>query len=117
MRSNENKKMRSRSEAGYFNTISATDSMKYSAPVLLLALALASGCSLFPSKSKKAGPKELPPAAEIEAEFRDRWIDRRAHDLLVAGNAKTEQEARTMAASEFAKQFPFIRSSAARSGR
>ena len=116
MRSNENKKMRSRSEAGYFNTISATDSMKYSAPVLLLALALASGCSLFPSKSKKAGPKELPPAAEIEAEFRDRWIDRRAHDLLVAGNAKTEQEARTMAASEFAKQFPFIRASAAKSG-
>jgi hypothetical protein len=37
--------------------------------------------------------------------------------LLAAGVAKTEEEAKAMAASEFAKQFPFIRSSAARSGR
>jgi hypothetical protein len=117
MRSNENKKMRSRSEAGSINTILATDSMKYSVSVLLLVLALASGCSLFAHKSKKAGPKELPPAAEIEAEFRDRWIDRQIHELLLAHSAKTEDEARAMASAEFVKQYPFIRPSMAKNSR
>jgi hypothetical protein len=112
---NENKKMRSRSERRSFNTISATDSMKYSVPALLLALTLASGCSLLQVKSKKSAPVELPPAAAVEAEFHDRWVAQRAHELLGAGTAKTEDKAKAMAAAEFAKQYPFIRLRAAKS--
>ena len=84
--------------------------MKYSVPVLLLTLALASGCIMFPTKTKKAtAQKEPPPAAEIESEFRNRWIDRRIHELMGSGTAKTEAEARATAAAEFIKQFPYIR--------
>lgn len=83
--------------------------MKTSVPaVLVLALTLATGCSLFHSKSKKAGPPELPPAAGIEAEFRDRWMNKRVHELLVAGTAATEAEAKQTAAAEFAKQYPYL---------
>ena len=85
--------------------------MKTSVPaVLVLALTLATGCSLFHSKSKKASPPELPPAAGIEAEFRDRWMNKRVHELLVSGAAKTDDEARQMAANEFAKLYPFVNS-------
>jgi len=58
---------------------------------------------------------ELPPAAAVEAEFHDRWVAQRAHELLGAGTAKTEDEAKAMAAAEFAKQYPFIRLRAAKS--
>ncbi|HZL45870.1 MAG TPA: hypothetical protein VFC28_06555 [Opitutaceae bacterium] len=91
--------------------------MKFPVPALLLALALTSGCSWLHLKSKKAAPPpELPPAAGIEAEFHQRWMDRRIHELLAAGSAKTEEEAKTMAAAEFAKQYPFIHAPAAKSG-
>ena len=50
----------------------------------------------------------MPPATGIEIEFHDRWIDRRIHELLTSGNAKTEQEAKAMAAAEFVKQYPYI---------
>ena len=107
--------MHSQSEARSINTISATDSMKYSVPVLLLAVTLASGCALLQLKSKKSAPVELPPAAAVEAEFYDRWVAQRIHELLAAGNAKTETEARAMAVAEFAKQYPYIRLPAAKS--
>jgi hypothetical protein len=90
--------------------------MKYSVPAFLCALALASGCSFFRSTPKKAAPPEPPPAAGIEAEFHERWIDRRIHELLAAGNAKTDEEAREMAAAEFAAQYPFIHLPAAKKG-
>jgi hypothetical protein len=76
--------------------------------VLVLALVLAAGCSLFHSKSKKAGPPELPPAAAIEAEFHDRWMNKRVHELLASGAARTDDEAKQMAASEFAKLYSFV---------
>jgi hypothetical protein len=111
--------MRSRSRNESLNTISAIESMKYSVPMLLLALALASGCSLLPSKTRKASPSTIvePPAAEMEAEFHDRWVDRRAHELMVAGTAKTDAEAKAMASAEFIKQFPYIRLPAPKNAR
>jgi hypothetical protein len=89
--------------------------MKYFVPAVLFALAITSGCSLLHlKKSSKSGPPELPPAAGIEAEFHERWMDRRVHELLAAGDAKTEEDAKAMAAAEFAKQYPYIRVSAAK---
>jgi hypothetical protein len=85
--------------------------MKNSVPaVLIVALTLTIGCSLFHSKSKPARPPELPPAAGIEAEFRDRWMAKRVHELLTSGAAKTDDEAKQMAANEFAKLYPFVNS-------
>ena len=75
---------------------------------LVLALTLTTGCSLFHSKNKKPNPPELPPAAGIEAEFRDRWMNKRVHDLLVSGVVKTEDEAKQMAAAEYVKQYPYV---------
>jgi hypothetical protein len=92
--------------------------MKYFVPALLLSLALASGCRLLPSKHRKASAAaEVPPATGIEIEFHDRWIDRRIHELLTSGNAKTEQEAKAMAAAEFVKQYPYIHLPAAKSAK
>ncbi len=91
--------------------------MKHSVLALLLVLAFASGCNLFPTKTKKVTPKELPPSTGIEVEFRDRWIDSRIHQLLAAGTAKTESEARGIAAAEFVKQFPFLRASASKNAK
>lgn len=83
--------------------------MKHLVPaVLALLLALASGCSLLHHKDKKARPPELPPSAGIEAEFRERWVNKRVHELLAGGAAATEDQARQMAAGEFAKQYPYL---------
>jgi hypothetical protein len=101
-----------------FNTFPAIDSMKYSVPLLVLTLTLSSGCFLFPTKARKAAAqKEAPPATEIEAEFHDRWIERRSHELIVAGTAKTEAEAKAKASAEFLKQFPYIRAIPAKSSK
>ena len=106
---NETKKMRSRSESGSLNNMPVTDSMKSSVPVLLLVLALTSGCSLFHFMSKKTTPPVLPPAVGVQVEFHDRWMDKRFRELLAAGSAKTEEEARATAEAEFAKQYPFVK--------
>jgi hypothetical protein len=83
--------------------------MKYSVPAFLLALILASGCTLLQPKPKTKGPPPLPPAAEIEAEFHDRWMDKRVHELMTSGTAKTEADARRIASAEFTKQYPFVK--------
>ena len=83
--------------------------MKYSVPAFLLGEAgLVSGCALHHSSPQKGASAELPPATGIETEFYDRWMDRRIHELLAAGSAKTESGARAVAAGEFTKQYPFI---------
>jgi len=74
-------------------------------PALLGVLALTAGCHLF--HHQKAAP-ELPPAAGIEAEFRDRWMDRRIHDLMATNANLSEAEARQMASAEFARQYPYV---------
>jgi hypothetical protein len=83
--------------------------MKSTVPVLLLALVLTGGCSLFSSASNKNSPVVLQPAAAVQADFHDRWTDKRIHELLTAGTAKTEDEARAVAETEFAKQYPFVK--------
>jgi hypothetical protein len=101
--------MRSRSDNYSVKNNRHTNLMKTPAPAVLV-LALATGCSLFHSSGKKAGPPELPPAAGIEAEFQDRWMNKRVHDLLASGAAKTDDEAKQMAANEFAKLYPYVNS-------
>ncbi len=68
---------------------------------------LVAGCTIF--HHKKAAPPEPPPSAGIETEFRDRWVDRRMHELMTANPALSEADARTAAAAEFAKQYPYLR--------
>jgi len=82
--------------------------MKSFVPALLLTLALTSGCSLFPQKSKDPAATGLQPAAAVQVEFHDRWMDKRVRELLTAGSAKTDDQARTMAEAEFAKLYPFV---------
>jgi hypothetical protein len=76
---------------------------------LLFSLALlvslsAAGCNMF-RKTKK--PKENPAiAAEVEADFRQRWIDRRTTELTSKGTdatAATEQASR-----EFHEKYPYV---------
>lgn len=79
---------------------------------LLLTLCLAafvfasaSGCSFF-RKSKK--PKENPNiAAEVEAGFRDRWIERRVAELGAQG--VDPQAAQAQAVAEFNHRYPYLR--------
>jgi len=92
--------------------------MKRLVPIALaLVLALSSGCSLLHRKSKDAKPPELPPAAGVEAEFHDRWIAKRVHELLTGGTVATEEEAKRVAEAEFAKQFPLLNPSGKKAGR
>jgi hypothetical protein len=70
----------------------------------MLVLGSASGCNLF-RKSKK--PKQNPAiAAELETDFRQRWIDRRAAELTaqgMEGPAAGEQ-----AVKDFSERFPYV---------
>ncbi len=77
------------------------------AAVLVCLLTLAAGCSLFRHSKRNRAP-DLPPAVAVETEYRDRWVQKRAGELLASGAAKTDTEAQTMAAAEFARQYPFI---------
>lgn len=78
-------------------------------PTILLCLAAlvfsgASGCNLF-RKSKK--PKENPAiASQLEADFRQRWLDRRIAELT-AGGAEPAL-ARQQAETEFRERYPFL---------
>lgn len=69
-----------------------------------LVLGSASGCNLF-RKSKK--PKQNPAiAAELETDFRQRWIDRRAAELTAQG--LEAPAAGQQATKEFSEKFPYI---------
>jgi hypothetical protein len=74
---------------------------------LLLLLVPAAGCSLLHHKTKAA--PEAPPSAGIEADFRDRWIDKRVHELMTATPPMAEADAHKAAEAEFAKQYPYLR--------
>ncbi len=82
--------------------------MRFPVPAALaVAVVLVAGCAIF--HHKKPTPPEPPPSAGIETEFRDRWINQRVHDLMTANPALPEADARTTAAAEFAKQYPYLR--------
>lgn len=73
--------------------------------VLTLLVVFSTGCNLF-RKNKK--PKENPNiAAQVEADFRERWVDRRVEELGATGvDAAT---ARTQALNEFQERYPYVR--------
>ena len=74
-------------------------------PSLALVLALSSGC-LFSKKSAK--PKESTAiASEVEEGFRQRWVEKRAAELVAQG-AVTDA-ARTQAIGEFRERFSYTR--------
>ena len=81
--------------------------LKSSLPIFLLTLLVvfSTGCNLF-RKNKK--PKENPNiAAQVEADFRERWVDRRVEELgATGGDAAT---AHAQALNEFQERYPYIR--------
>ena len=73
--------------------------------LLTLLVVFSTGCNLF-RKNKK--PKENPNiAAQVEADFRERWVDRRVEEL--GGTGIDSAAARTQALSEFQERYPYIR--------
>ncbi len=83
---------------------------------LVVLLTLAAGCSLF-HRHKGNQPAPLPPARAVETEYRARWMQKRVGELLASGAAKTDAEAQTMAADEFARLYPFISPPPGKPGR
>ncbi len=79
--------------------------MKSTFTLLLAALCLgATGCHVF-SRSKK--PKPDPAiAADVEASFHQRWIERRTAELAAKGAAA--EAARQQAEKEFREKYPFL---------
>lgn len=69
----------------------------------LASLTLASGgCS----SSKK--PKPNPAiATQTEADFMERWVQKRIGELMASGTATDALQARRMAQEEFRKQWPY----------
>jgi hypothetical protein len=77
-------------------------------PSLLVCLAgllcFGSGCTLF-KKSKK--PKENPAiASQVEADFRQRWVDHRVAELVAKGTDATT--AAKQADVEFREKYPYV---------
>jgi hypothetical protein len=67
---------------------------------LALAAVLSSGCMIFKKSSK---PKDSINSNEVENTFRQRWIDKRAAELLAQGQAA--EAARTQATDEFRARY------------
>jgi len=83
---------------------------------LVVLLMFAAGCSLLHLGRRHRAPA-LPPAHAVETEYRGRWMQKRVGELLASGAAKTDAEAQTMAADEFAKLYPFVGPATAKPGR
>jgi hypothetical protein len=81
--------------------------MKFKSSLLVCLagiLFLGSGCTLF-KKSKK--PKENSAiASEVEADFRQRWVDHRVAELVAKGTDATTAAAQ--ADTEFREKFPYV---------
>jgi hypothetical protein len=81
--------------------------MKHLLLACLAAMVLLSapGCHWL-RKSKK--PKESPAiATDVEADFRQRWVDHRVAELIASGTDSTT--ANEQAAREFQERYPYIR--------
>ena len=73
--------------------------------LLTLLVVFSTGCNLF-RKNKK--PKENPNiAAQVETDFRERWVDRRVEEL--GGTGVDAATARAQALNEFQERYPYIR--------
>jgi hypothetical protein len=79
----------------------------FPATLAVLVLIVGSGCHYFPHFKKKPKlPKEDQAiAAPVEKEFQKRWVEKRAADLISAG--QSADAAHAQAASEFQTQFPY----------
>ena len=83
--------------------------MKLKSLLVLCAAAIATfsvtGCNLF-RKNKK--PKENPAiASEVEADFRQRWVDHRVAELVAKGTEATA--ARAEAEADFRAKYPYLK--------
>ena len=83
--------------------------MKLKFPLLLclatLVVSSSGGCNVF-KKSKK--PKENPAiAADVEAGFRQRWVDHRVAELVTKGTDAAT--ARSQAETEFREKYPYVK--------
>mgnify|MGYP001549146339 CR=1 FL=1 len=72
-------------------------------PVLALAAVFLGGCL---HSKKNSSPKDSTITGEVETDFRQRWIDKRAAELVSQG--KAESVARTQAATEFHDQYEYL---------
>lgn len=71
--------------------------------VLLVALLASTGCSLFRKSNR---PKESSAiSSEVEATFRQRWLEKRVAELTAQGVAA--ETARTQADREFRERYQF----------
>ncbi len=110
MRRRETKKIHWRCRGGFATLSGRIMNLKPTLIVCLSAVALISltGCNFF-RKNKK--PKENPKLAlQVEEEFRERWMEKRAAELTGQGtDAATAQQ---QAAREFRERYPYIRAGA-----
>jgi hypothetical protein len=73
--------------------------------VATLTVSSSTGCNLF-KKNKK--PKENPAiASEVEAGFRQRWVDHRVAELV--GTGTDALSARSQAENEFRAKYPYLK--------
>jgi hypothetical protein len=81
--------------------------MKRLVPFTLAAVLLtSSACHMFSSKKNPAAPKESKHvAADVEKDFMQRWIDKRAADLAAQG--RTPDAAHEQAVTEFKATFTY----------
>ncbi len=70
--------------------------------LLATASVFAAGCSLFKKSSSKP---DAGLAGEVEADFKVRWVDKRAAELVAQGRAA--DTARTQATAEFKERYGF----------
>lgn len=73
--------------------------------LLVASLALSTGCSLFRKGDRKKESSAI--AAEVEATFRRRWIEKRTAEIVAQGVAA--EAARVQAENEFRERFAFAR--------
>lgn len=78
--------------------------MKYCCSLLLLSLALVSGGGCF---SRNKPRPEI--AAEVEEQFKQRWIAKRMSELQASG-VPDPRQARIQATEEFRKKYEYINS-------
>jgi hypothetical protein len=81
--------------------------MKRLVPFTLAAVLLSSSaCHMFSSKKNPSAPKESKHLAiDVEKDFMQRWIDKRAADLAAQG--RSPEQAHAQAVTEFKATFTY----------